>query len=750
MNIPIDSEHPYQQLFECLPDPIGIVAGGRFVAVNRAMRDMTGSGDKIRWLGLHPADISPTLQPDGETSRSKAESLMNQARDGGALRFEWVHQRADGAPLFMEVTAGPCEWEGQPALSWSCRDISEHKKLEKNLRDGSELLAAFIQHSPIYAFIKEVSPTESRVLKASDNLVDMVGLPGAELEGKTMRELFPPEFAAKITADDWKIASDGQVLRFMEELNGRHYATVKFPIIQGERTLLAGYSIDITERMRVEQALRDSENHYQRNAGTVPVMLYDYVLLPDQSERFLYVGPACRDILGLDAREMEADPRRFWQLVHPDDRERFSKENQLAFQQARQSFATEIRIVTPAGASKWLQIASRPSSARFEGVPIWSGFFLDVTERKQFELLESSRAHILELLARAEPLPTLLEAIVRAVEETNPAMLCSILLLDPEGRRLLTGAAPSLPEFYNQAVHGLEIGPMVGSCGAAAWSGQRIIVEDVQTHANWIAFRELAAKAGLAACWSEPILSAAGKVLGTFAIYLHAPGCPQPADLRLIEQSANLAAIAIERSRNLEELERYRNLLEHQVRTDPLTGIANRRALDERADLEWRRALRHGGSIALLMIDIDRFKNYNDRYGHLAGDTCLRRVAQGIAASLTRADEFVARYGGEEFAVLLADSPLEQAIRTAERVRAKVLELAIPHRGAPADEVISVSIGVGALKPVMRDETGDQETAQYPPNSLEALFELADEGLYLAKSTGRNRVGVKACRNKPA
>ena len=668
---------------------------------------------------------------------------MNQAQHHGSRRFEWVHQHADGTPLYVEVTTGPCEWDGQAALCWSCRDISEHKKLEKNLRDSSELLAAFIQHSPIFAFIKEVTPTESRVLRASDNFEDMVGIPGAEMTGKTMGELFPPEFAAKIVADDWKVASGGQVLRVMEELNGRHYVTVKFPIIQGKRTLLAGYTIDITERIRMEQALRDSEIHYQRIAGTVPVMLYDYVLLPDGRERFLYVGPACRDILGLDAGEVEADSRHFWNLVHPDDKERLVEENRRVFREAKLSFATEIRIVTPAGDTKWLEIASRPSSARLEGVPIWSGFFLDVTERKRLQLLESGRARTLELLAKATPLPILLDAIVRDIEATNSDMLCSILLLDQEGRRLLIGAAPSLPAFFNKAVDGIEIGPLVGSCGAAAWSGQRVIVEDIQTHPNWAAFKEMAARAGLAACWSEPIQAAAGKVLGTFAIYHHhATRHPTPEDLRLIEQSANLAAIAIERSRSLDELERYRILLEQQVRTDPLTRIANRRALDERAELEWRRALRHGSMIAKLMIDIDRFKHYNDHYGHLAGDACLRRVAQGIAACLTRADDFVARYGGEEFAVLLADSSLEQAFRTAERVRARVLELAIPHDGGPADERVSVSIGIGAIKPVLRKETDHEPTPPGPPNSLNALFKLADEGLYLAKSKGRNRVGV--------
>jgi PAS domain S-box-containing protein len=115
------------------------------------------------------------------------------------------------------------------------------------------LLSLFIKHSPIYAFIKEVNSTESRVLKASENFQEMIGVSGSQMSGKSMQELFPPEFAAKITADDWSVVSRGEILHVDEELNGRFYTTIKFPILLGGKNFLAGYTIDLTERKQAEE-----------------------------------------------------------------------------------------------------------------------------------------------------------------------------------------------------------------------------------------------------------------------------------------------------------------------------------------------------------------------------------------------------------------------------------------------------------------------------------------------------------------
>ena len=178
----------------------------------------------------------------------------------------------------------------------------------------------------------------------------------------------------------------------------------------------------------------------------------------------------------------------------------------------------------------------------------------DITERKRAEQFEQFRGRVLELLAGDQPLPAILETIVRGVEQLDSAMLCTILLLDKDGMHLKTGAAPSLPDFYNRAIESVEIGIGVGSCGTAAFTGERVIVDDIATHPYWAPFTELAARADLGACWSQPIRSSTGQVLGTFAIYHRAAHRPAESDLHLIEQAAHLASIAIERNVAAEKL----------------------------------------------------------------------------------------------------------------------------------------------------------------------------------------------------
>ncbi len=131
-------------------------------------------------------------------------------------------------------------------------------KTEQSLRESNQLFSLVMRHSPIYAYIKEVTPTESRVLQASENYQQMIGIPGSAMVGKTMEELFPPEFAAKMTADDWSVVSNGEVLILDEEFNGRSYTSIKYPVILGEKKLVAGYTMDITERKQAADTLKET------------------------------------------------------------------------------------------------------------------------------------------------------------------------------------------------------------------------------------------------------------------------------------------------------------------------------------------------------------------------------------------------------------------------------------------------------------------------------------------------------------
>lgn len=176
------------------------------------------------------------------------------------------------------------------------------------------------------------------------------------------------------------------------------------------------------------------------------------------------------------------------------------------------------------------------------------------------------RNRVLEMLVAGAPLALTLETLLRGLEQLRPGALCSLMLLDTDNTHFAKVFGPSLPDFYSTALTGLAIGIGVGSCGTAAVTGERMIVGDIASHPYWQAYKELAASANLAACWSQPIRSSSGKVLGTFAIYYRNRRTPDAADLALIQQSAALACIAVEKDAEAHKLrdseERYRTLVE--------------------------------------------------------------------------------------------------------------------------------------------------------------------------------------------
>ncbi|HBG95720.1 MAG TPA: GGDEF domain-containing protein [Chromatiaceae bacterium] len=170
-----------------------------------------------------------------------------------------------------------------------------------------------------------------------------------------------------------------------------------------------------------------------------------------------------------------------------------------------------------------------------------------------------------------------------------------------------------------------------------------------------------------------------------------------------------------------------RKTLERLLRIDEMTGIANRRCFDETIKLEWRRGQREGGNMALISADIDNFKEYNDLYGHPAGDSCLAQVAKAMQDALNRPGDLAARTGGEEFSFVLPNTSLQGAGYIAERLRNSVQALNIPHAGQPDTGKVTISVGVAACD-------------HHKVDTLDSLVQLADEALYQAKRQGRNGV----------
>lgn len=258
--------------------------------------------------------------------------------------------------------------------------------------------------------------------------------------------------------------------------------------------------------------------------------------------------------------------------------------------------------------------------------------------------------------------------------------------------------------------------------------GSTLVVEDARLDPR---FREnplVAGDAGLRFYAGVPVMSPENLPIGTLCVIDRVPRKPSPQELETLR---DLAAV-IERELVLRSL----------ARTDPLTGLYNRRHYELEIEREWRRAMRNRFPVAAMMIDVDHFKDYNDTYGHQKGDHVLRRIAELLAQRFRRSGDLLIRYGGEEFMVIVPETPPEIAEQLAEDVRTQIEALDIPHAYSPQRRV-TVSIGLA-----MATNEDDFRTGHV------RLLRLADEALYVAKNSGRNRVSVSLhpvpCAVKPA
>jgi diguanylate cyclase (GGDEF)-like protein/PAS domain S-box-containing protein len=701
---------------------------------------------------------------------------------------------------------------------------------------------ALIERLPLMAYVDGADPSSPNVW-VSRQSTEMFGYPREDWSSSAdffLTILHPDDRERVLTATEHTIATgeplelEYRIVRQDGAVVWVHDEGVLVRDGRGAPLCLQGYLLDVTERKQREAALVASD--------AIVASSFDAIVSRTTDGIVTGWNGAAERLFGYSADEMIG---RSVDMLLPDQ----SGVLEYVDAQLRRGQVVEpieVACLRKDGTRIEVESTVSPIIGTHGDVVGSSSITRDISERKHAQALAAGQTELLGYVAGGAALPEVLDQLTRFVEQHGEDVIASILLLDRHGMHLQHGAAPSLPDAYCAAIDGSAIGPQAGSCGTAAYRREPVCVADVTTDPLWADYRELAAGAGLRACWSTPIFATDETLLGTFALYYRTPREPGERDRELVEVATHVAGIAIERARSEEAAEeseeRYRDLFEnanepiatvtmdecitevnrafervlgysrkeligtnlaayvtpdslqtsidatarklsgeasgttfeqefiskrgesvilevssrvieengrpigvqgicrditarkqaerelrrlsdlnrHQALHDDLTGLPNRAYFGQKVERAIRAAEVDGTQLAVLLMDLDRFKEINDTLGHRYGDLLLMELARRLQ-SVIRSGDIVARLGGDEFGLLVcglgdAHADLEHAL---EGILAALDQL-FPVDGLPLH--VEASIGI----------------ARYPEhgNDVDALLKRADVAMYVAKETG--------------
>jgi diguanylate cyclase (GGDEF)-like protein/PAS domain S-box-containing protein len=437
--------------------------------------------------------------------------------------------------------------------------------------------------------------------------------------------------------------------------------------------------------------------------------LWDWNLETDQ----VYYSPRWKNMLGYEENELENKLETWARLVHADDKDSVLKKVQDYLEGRINAFEVEMRMRHKNGREVFILSRAFLVTRKSDGKPIrLVGTHVDITERKKSEAFVSQNNKILEMIAIGHAASDIYDAIALMYEARHPGLRCSMLELS--NNRLLHCGAPSLPKEYCNAVHGLENGPSVGSCGTSTYTGKRVLVENIATDPKWEKIKHLALPHGMRCCWSEPILDSSGQVLGAFGMYFNHPALPTDAELNDLISAARLAGIVMERDQIQKRLHRLAYI-------DPLTGLANRACFFQHSEEMIKISEQLNCRLALLYIDLSDFKGFNDSLGHDAGDLLLKTISERLASACSKFD-YIARLGGDEFCIILAETEKNYASNIAKCCL----------------DAIAQPIEIYSRKLTPACNIG---IAYYPDDGKDwpALLKAGETSLYTAKKSGINQ-----------
>lgn len=605
--------------------------------------------------------------------------------------------------------------ELQSAAAIGCKEIFVAERIPLGFKKEAEFYSIIIRTLPDLIWLKAL---DGAYLACNLRFEGFFGASEQEILGKT-----DYDFVNTRLADLFRKRDQEVILKDSPSIN-EEWATFandghcelleirRLPMYgdRGELIGVLGIGHNITNRRESEEKLQKSEERFSLAMRGANDGLWDWNLETNQ----VYYSPRWKSMLGYANDELTNDLSTWQSLVHPDDKDMVLKMVQDYLVGNVDSFDVEMRMQHKAGHEVCVLsrafLVHRDSDRKAVRLV---GTHVDITARKKSEAFDDKNAEILEMIATGKPASEIYPEIALMYEGRHPGLRCSMLEL--EDGHLMHGGAPSLPKEYCEAVHGLKNGPNVGSCGTSTYTGKRVLVENIETDPKWAKIKHVALPHGMRCCWSEPIKSSSGIVLGAFGMYYDYPALPNEEESTDLKSAARLAGIVMERDH---AQKRIREL----AYVDDLTRIANRAHFYQNLEVSIKRSARNTSRFGLLYIDLDNFKSVNDSLGHDVGDLLLQEIAKRLQ-NVAREIDFVARLSGDEFCILVNDIGDDYA---AAHVAQRCLD------------VISRPVELSARKFTPACSIG---IAHYPDDGqdLSTLIKAADTSLYAAKERGKNQ-----------
>lgn len=663
------------------------------------------------------------------------------------VNFEQANN-APGSNVWWQVTLtylgkGP---SGQPRFSYVVQDITQRKRDERTqialyrISEAAQSEATLATLFPkIHEIVGELLPAKNFFVALYDRNKDELSFPYYLDEYDPP----PPPHALDSGTLAGRVVRLGQALLFTPETpnEGVHQeavfigtpsshwlgvplktksGTIGALVVQSytgdvnyqgtDKSLLefvSGQVAAAIERKQAEESLRLSESRLEEAQRLAHLGSWNW---DGVSKALTWSDELCR-IYGVDPATHQPSFGDFLGRLPEEDRD----EMVMMFTRAaenREPFSHETRVVRPDGEIRILFDKVEVLEDANGLVTGLAGACLDITSRKRTEMLEHDRSKILEQVAQDEPLNGILLRVAEALEHQRRDLFACLLLV--KDGRLVCGASPSLPSEFATSLESIEIADGNGSFSHAAMTNTPVLVADTATDPSWRNLQRLCSHFQVRSCWSMPIVSANGGVLGTLNLLGPVPRAATESDRKLLESVCRLAAVAIDHRELTEKLT-------HQAQHDALTGLPNRLLFHDRLNQALAQARRNGQMAAVVYMDLDRFKHINDTLGHSSGDELLRQAAARLDNCVRRSDT-LARLGGDEFTVVLAelDEP-HDAMRAAKNI---VEAMRLPFNVEGRELFVTMSLGVSLFP-----QDGDDS---------ETLMVNADVAMYRAKELGRD------------